>query len=165
MRRSAEMLRSSDADSPNAGRRTCARAGSGAAARFVEVEFVRAQFPGHRSLFRAHGQALVGQPVVALRQGRGQGRQRKRVVGAGDAGKHLAQPALRVGHQRMAVGRAAETQGLQPMAGGRRQAWCELFETGSVNHGDGGGAGGNGFLEVDGHGVFAEGRFWYIKPV
>ena len=67
------------------------------------------------------------------------------------AGEHLGQLALRIRHQGMAVGGASKPDGLQPLTGCGRQGRRELRESCGVDHGDGDGAGGDGFLELDSH--------------
>ncbi len=73
------------------------------------------------------------------------------MVRPGHACEHLGQLALRIRHQGMAVGGAGKPDGLQPLPGCGRQGGRELREACAVHHGDGDGAGGDGFLELDSH--------------
>ena len=127
---------------------------------FVQVELVGPQLPGHGGLLGRHHQPLVGQAVTPLRQGRRQGGQGKRMVRPGHAGEHLGQLALRIRHQGMAVGGAGKPDGLQPLAGRGRQGRRELREACGVHHGDGDGAGGDGFLELGSHGRMVTRQHW-----
>lgn len=79
------------------------------------------------------------------------------MVRPGHACEHLGQLAQRIRHQGMAVWGAGKPDGLQPLPGCGRQGGRELRESRAVHYSDGDGAGGHGFLELDGHGRIVAG--------